>query len=180
MYKVLPVYRSGEKYKFSPPFGMLYSISGYENEPTRNSLQSDCPYQSLVANPFLLKKREQCAYPKLSLFARFYARLLVFLWRWCYPLVYLLSHLRLSIYKDAGEANMAFRYILNNGNQRVLCLPRSVFIATTSAKFKSSGAMFVGCFFPSRHMHAWVIEEGMHADVFDNQWIMFTPIAMMK
>ena len=180
MYKKLPVYRSGEKYLFSPLFGALYSISGYNDIPNCNSLNENNKYHNLVANPFFLQKREMCTCPKLSLFVRFYARLLVFLWRWCYPLVYLLSHLRLSIYKDAGEANMAFRYILNNGNQRVLCLPRSVFIATTSAKFKSSGAMFVGCFFPSRHMHAWVIEEGMHADVFDNQWIMFTPIAMMK
>lgn len=180
MYAKLPVYHSSKKFVFSPLFGALYSISGYDNTLDANSLNENNEYHCLVANPFLLQKREMCTCPKLSLFARFYAHLLVFLWRWCYPLIYLLSHLRLSIYKDAGEANIAFRQILKKGNQRILCLPRSVFIATTSAKFKSSGAMFIGCFFPSRHMHAWVVEEGMHADIFDNQWIMFTPIAMMK
>lgn len=180
MYIKLSVYRSGEKFVFSPIFGALYSISGYDNTPDDNLLNEDNKYHRLVAIPFLLQQRERCVCPKISRFARFYAHLLVFLWQWCYPLVYLLSHCRFALYKDAGEANMAFRQILKNGNQRILCLPRSIFIATTSAKFKSSGAMFIGCFFPSRHMHAWVIEDDMHADIYDNQWIMFTPIVMMK
>ena len=75
---------------------------------------------------------------------------------------------------------MAFRTIMKGRNQRVLCLPRSIFIATTSRRFKGNGALFIGCFFPFRHMHAWVIEDGMQADVYDRGWIMFTPLAMMK
>ena len=180
MYKSLPVYRAGDKYCFSPFFGVTYIVSGYEHEQDRNSLQVECEYQSCILDPFLLRKREKCRTPRVQLLSKVYAHVLVFLWKYCYPLVYLLSYCRFSIYKDAGEANVAFRSILKDADQKVLCLPRSVFIATTSAKFKLSGAMFIGCAFPMRHMHAWVIEEGMHADVFDQQWIMFTPIVMMK
>ncbi len=180
MYKVMPVYFSGEKYKFNSFFGFLYSITGYEKEPNRNSLQDGCQYQKLVLNPFLLKKRDISATPKISAFAKIYAHILLFLWKYCYPLLWLLSYCRFSIYQDAGEANIAFRKIFKNANQNILCLPRSIFIATTSARFKKHGVMFIGCFFPSRHMHAWVIEDGKHADIYDYSWIMFTPVSMMK
>lgn len=180
MYKQLPVYRYGVKYVFNPILGFVYSITGYDNISDKNSLCNNNKYQNLVLNPFLLHKRDAGSRPKISTFARFYAHLLLFIWKYCYPLVYLLSYLRFPLYKDAGEANMAFREILQNRDQKVLCLPRSIFISTTSVKFKSSGALFIGCFFPTRHMHAWVIEEGMHADIHDTQWIMFTPLVMMK
>lgn len=180
MYQTLPVFRSGEKYLFNSFLGITYSITGYDQTSDRISLSDDCHFQTLVKNPYHLLKRERGDCPPISGFARIYARLLVFLWKHCYPGIWLLSHCRFSLFKDAGEANLAFREILKNSNQNILCLPRSVFIATTSSRFKKNGALFIGCFFPSRHLHAWVIEDRMHADIFDHQWIMFTPLVMMK
>ena len=180
MYKKFVIYNDGEKYRFNKVFGITYSISvdGINGD---NEMASSgdvlCEY---VKKPFLLHGRERGETPRISAFAKCYARLLVFLWKYFYPAVYLLSHCRFAIYKDAGEANMAFRKILKGRNQRVLCLPRSIFIATTSRRFKGNGALFIGCFLPFRHMHAWVIEDGMHADVYDHVWIQFTPLAMMK
>ena len=40
--------------------------------------------------------------------------------------------------------------------------------------------MFIGAFLPSVQMHAWVIEDGMHADVGDNSWTNYTPVAIFR
>lgn len=180
MYQTIDLYKNTDKYVFNPFLGFLYTVSGYKNQKDYLGLDEKCPYQNLILNPFLLQKREVDRIPTITAFAKIYAKLLVFLCKYCYPIAYLLSFCRLNLYANAGEANMAFRNIIRNKPQKILCLSRSIFIATTSAKFKHSGTMFIGCFFPSRHMHAWVIEEGMHADVYDNGWIMYTPVAMMK
>ena len=63
--------------------------------------------------------------------------------------------------------------------QQTLCLPRSVFIATTSRRFKQHGTLFIGAFLPTVRMHAWVVEDGMPADSFDNQWIYYRPVLML-
>lgn len=180
MWKKFSVYKAGGKYVFNKVFGLTYSVAGYDDECADRVPRYDASIPECVKDPFLLHRRPRQDTPRLSPWAKCYARLLVFLWKYCYPVVYLLSHCRFSIYNDAGEANMAFRKIMKGHNQRVLCLPRSVFIATTSKRFKEHGALFIGCFFPFRHMHAWVIEDDMQADAFDNNWIMFTPLAMMK
>lgn len=180
MYQIIDLYKNTEKYVFNPFLGLLYTVSGYENQKDYLGLDEKCPYKNLILNPFLLQKRAVDRIPTITAFAKIYAKLLVFLCKYCYPIAYLLSFCRLNLYANAGEANMAFRNIIRNKPQKILCLSRSIFIATTSAKFKESGAMFIGCFFPSRHMHAWIVEEGMHADVYDYYWIMYTPVAMMK
>lgn len=178
MYKILPHIQDGDKYIFSPVFGFTYSVgcTKVESEEEHN-VPNDLKY---VKNPFLLHNRAMKQCPRITVFVELYARMLVWCWRHCYPLIYMMSHLRLSIFETAGDANLAFRKILTGRKQSVLCLPRSIFIATTSKRFKEHGTMFIGCFFPSRHMHAWVVEDGMHSDVFDTQWIMFTPLVMMK
>ena len=56
MYAKLPVYHSSKKFVFSPLFGALYSISGYDNTLDANSLNENNEYHCLVANPFLLQK----------------------------------------------------------------------------------------------------------------------------
>lgn len=180
MWKKFPVFKAGEKYVFNRVFGFTYSVVVSDESCADSVLRYDASLPECVKNPFLLHRRTRQEVPRLSRWAKCYARLLVFLWKYCYPAVYLLSHCRFAVYDDAGVANMAFRAAMRGANQRVLCLPRSVFIATTSKRFKEHGAMFIGCFFPFRHMHAWVIEDDMQADVFDNNWIMFTPLAMME
>lgn len=175
MYKIFPIIRNGEKYIFNKFFGFVISI------PTASAKYNlHLQYPDYIINPFLMESRRITEMPKISKFAIWYAQFLVYAWKYCYPLIYLFSHLRFSLYEDAGVANLVFRQITSDKSQRILCLPRSVFIATTSKKFSESGEMFIGCFFPSRHMHAWVIEDGMPADIYDNQWTQFTPLVIMR
>ena len=178
MYRILPHLKNKGTYFFNKYFGFVYYVHGDNfNQTQKIYFSKELRY---VINPFLLHSREKNDVPNISLLTRIFAYILVFSWKYCYPLIYLISHLRFSIYEDAGSANLAFREITKHKNQRVLCLPRAIFIATTSKRFKQHGAMFIGCFFPSRHMHAWVIEDGMQADVFDNQWTSFTPLVIMR
>lgn len=179
MYNAIPYIKDNTKYIFNKVFGFTYSESGYNiTEPcVPECSDSELRY---IKNPFLVNSRKYTRVPHIPRYMVCYAHILVFLWKYCYPLIYIISHFRFSVFDDAGEANLAFREILKGKNQRILCLPRSIFIATTSKRFSKHGAMFIGCFFPSRHMHAWVIEDGMPADIYDNQWTLFRPLAMMK
>lgn len=167
-----------QTYSFDKLRGFLY----LENQPLSNYDTIENPNSSDgVNNPFMVheRKRRNMSEIRISRFCEFYAKLLVLLCARCYPIVYLLSYLRMPIFSDAGDANLAFRKIIG-GKQNLLCLPRAIFIATTSKKFKKYGTMFIGCFFPSRNLHAWVIEENMQADIFDKYWILYTPVAKMN
>ena len=176
MYRKLYTCFQGKTYDFSPFFGVLWSKSG--SQDTLKRYDSSLEY---VDNPFLLQQREvdDIANSNKSYGVRLYIRLLIFCCKYFYPLAFLLSHLRLRIYSNAAEACLVFRE-LAKGEQRLLCLPRSIFMATTSKRFKHHGAMYIGVFLPSRHMHAWVIEDGMHTDILDDCWIEYTPVSVMK
>lgn len=176
MYRIIPYFTNNDKYIFNTIFGFVYSIKPHNK--TDVSTTSFVP--DYIIDPYKLRKRTISVIPQILTITKCYAYFLLFAWKYCYPLIYIISHLHFPIYEDAGSANLAFREITKHKNQRVLCLPRAVFIATTSKRFKQHGAMFIGCFFPSRHMHAWVIEDGMQADVFDNQWTSFTPLVIMR
>ena len=87
------------------------------------------------------------------------------------------SKLGQPIFKDAGEAIRFFRKYKSGDIQNDLCLPRSLFAASTSKKFKDKGVVFIGVTLPSKSMHAWVIEDGMQPDPYDTMWINFQPVA---
>lgn len=133
-----------------------------------------------ILNPFIVHTRITPS-PKVNIssFATIYALLLLWAAKHCYPIIYLLSHLRLQLFVDAQQASWAFQQITKNEQQKLLCLPRSVFIATTSKRFKEYGAMYIGIFLPSRNMHAWVIEDNLQTDEWDNYWILYQPLMMM-
>lgn len=177
MYINSPILFENQTYSFDTRNGYLY----LENQPSSKYSVIDNPNSSdCVNNPFMVLERSRNTSDiRISILCKLYAKLLVVLCTRCYPIAYLLSHLRMSIFSDAGDANLAFRKIIG-GKQNLLCLPRAIFIATTSKKFKKHGTMFIGCFFPSRNLHAWVIEENMHADIFDKYWILYTPVAKME
>lgn len=178
MYINNPITFKNQTYSFDTFRGCLYLenqlLTKYDATDNHNS--SVC-----VNNPFLVTERKgsNVSDINISIFCKLYAKLLVALCAKCYPIAYLLSHLRMPIFPDAGDANLAFRKIIG-GKQNLLCLPRAIFIATTSKKFRKYGTMFIGCFFPSRNLHAWVIEENMQADIFDKYWILYTPVAKMN
>lgn len=181
MYLSFDVFFCQQRFSFSEKLGLLF----FKNEKKRSDSldlksvsEKGIRVFNEVCNPYSIKYFY--SKPKeYSQFIKYYAKILVFLCRKCYPLAYLLSFFRFNCFENACEAAETFREIITTDNQKVLCLPRSIFIATTSKKFKKSGAMFIGVFLPSSNMHAWVIEDGIIADRYDIDWILYTPVTMM-
>ncbi len=110
-----------------------------------------------VADPYKLKKPIMVRRnpPKVSFWVKSYAKVLTYLCRHCYPLAQILfSNLSLNVFEDGEDANWYYRSLNYGYNQDVLCLPRAMFIASTSKKFKDRGVMFIGIFPPMRNLHA--------------------------
>lgn len=136
-----------------------------------------------VHNPFKMKARERSLGWKAVRHAwlvKMYAKLLTWFCTHCYPLTNVCLLLQMNIFSDAGDASMFYYSIYPSmKQQQTLCLPRAFFIATTSQRFRQHGTLFIGAFLPTVRMHAWVVEDGMPADCFDNQWIYFRPLMML-
>ena len=81
------------------------------------------------------------------------------------------------IFPDCREAVGFFHNSTPKSDRSSLCLPRSLFAAKTSQAFKDKGVIFIGTFLPSRHMHAWVIEDGEQPDPYDKIWHLYKPVA---
>ena len=134
-----------------------------------------------IQNPFEVHVRTNSSdKTKISFWVKWYALWIVWLCGHCYPIVYLLSYLRLHLFKDAQQASWVFQQCTKGMQQKLLCLSRSIFIATTSKRFKEHGTMYIGIFLPSRNMHAWVIEDNLQTDEWDNYWILYQPLIMMR
>lgn len=183
MHSLHCIYR-GKVYYFNSITGWLISRKANSNI-LRNTPRLTIPCQkaefnlNIVLNPFLTNEpKGECKSTQINRIIKYYAKLLIWLHRYFYPGIYLLSKFRFEIFADGVVAADIFCNI-HPQNQRVLCLPRSVFIATTSKKFKQSGTMFIGAFLPSRHMHAWIIEDGINVYRHDYIWTNFTPISIM-
>lgn len=136
---------------------------------------------ALVNDPYTIEpgRRRGAKATRYKGMVRRYGLLLIWLHKHFYFGLWLLSHLRLSVYDSAAEAIDAFVRI-HPEDQKVLCLPRSVFAATLSRRFKRQGVMFIAAFLPSRHMHAFIIEDGANPCPFDTGWTNYTPIALMS
>lgn len=183
MYISLDKLINNKVYHFNTFFGLLVSrrnkecIKKYRRRIICNNEKMQINLRA-VENPYdcSMTKTRQCK--DVNRLIVVYARFLIWSYKYCYCLLWLCSHLRLSIFTDGEEACEVF-YKAHQRNQRVLCLPRSIFIATTSKKFKKCGVMFIGSFFPSRRMHAWVMEDGHNCCEKDNCWINYTPLCAM-
>lgn len=176
----------GKKYRFNNIFGFLRSslsrsggvytlaVDDTKSEKTRR-------FMDLAENPYLLSPSVSKVSVDLAEIPKYlcaYAKLLVWAHKHFYPLVWCLSHLRIGYFSSAIDATDAF-FMIVKGNQNEMCLPRSVFAATMSRRFKKEGAMFVGVFHPSRRLHAWVIEGDCIAYRNDSIWINFTPVSIL-
>lgn len=134
-----------------------------------------------VTDPFLLKERQRPTAPKrISLGVRLYASILTWLCRHAFPLGRLWAKIPLRCYADAGGATEVYYQLYPGEQQKDLCLPRAFFARSASRRFRRHGAMFVGAFLPSVQMHAWVLEDGMHADYHDNNWVNYAPVAIFR
>ena len=173
-------------YYFSPIFGFLYSRKKqkklYKSSANNFSYNSEKIKRELnyINNPFLIKEN-----PSLSSFENipnyifFYAKFLIWCYKHSYPLLYIISKFRFSFFDNAESAINYFCKI-NPKDQKILCLPRSIFAATTSKEFKKNGIMVIGVFHPTRHMHAWIMEKGKNSYLNDDIWINYSPVAIME
>lgn len=180
MYHLISTVVRGKSYTFLPVWG--YTVSNRSSKTSTILTTKAGRIMNFVENPYAISLN---SYPTVqrrhfSLRLRLYARALVWAHANFYPLVWALSHLRMGLFENAMEATDAFCQIIGYQNQRLLCLPRSIFAATTSRQFKHNGAMFIGGFLPTRHMHAWIIENGQNAYRYDYSWINYKPLAVMS
>ena len=164
----------GKTYFFKKSLGLL--LCSEDNGSDCVDCQHTDDY-SFVANPYLLEKRQVTACTEVpGVGVKFYSRLLLFVCRYCYPLIFFIPKVVRPVYDNAGLANAVFYRLFPAEQQRQLCLPRALFTASLSKRFRTHGTLFIGAFLPTNRLHAWVIEDGMHADVYDNQWIQYTPV----
>jgi hypothetical protein len=91
----------------------------------------------------------------------------------------LFTSCKLPCFANATEAINFYRNCSFKKNQNELCLPRALFAASLSKRFRENGVIFIGVFLPSTSMHAWIIEDGAQADPLDNMWINFKPVAAL-
>ena len=174
MTSALPVTYQGAFWYFNKWIGVTYS-----SRCKKKCSEAQLPKE--IVNPFLVRTRKESPVNvKVSLLLYKYALVLVWTSKHCYPIVYILSHLRLNIFENAQQASWVFQQITQGYQQKLLCLPRSVFVATTSKRFKEHGTLYIGVFLPSRNMHAWIIEDNMQTDEWDNYWILYQPLIMMR
>jgi len=82
-------------------------------------------------------------------------------------------------FENATEAITFYRSCSLIKNQSDLCLPRTLFAASLSKRFKQNGVIFIGVSLPSKSMHAWIIEDGVQPDPFDTMWVNFQPVAIL-
>ena len=178
--KSIPIYFQGETYFLENITGSLLkrpARSGDESVPKTDAI-ADARLRE-VDDPFLLKERKAGDLPdRIPRRVRLYAALLTWLCRHSFPLARLWAAIPLRCYPDAGVATEVYYRLYPGEQQKDLCLPRAFFARSTSKRFRCHGAMFIGAFLPSAQMHAWVIEDNMHADAGDNSWTNYIPVAI--
>lgn len=167
----------GACYFIEPLTGSLLRTSRIRSEDVSISTKvRKCLEQ--VDDPYLLAGRKSCTMPlSIPFYIRVYAQVLNRLCRHSFLLARLWGKIPLRCYPDAGVATAVYYALYPGSQQRKLCLPRAFFARSASRRFRKHGTMFIGAFLPSVQMHAWVIEDGMHADPNDDNWINFAPVA---
>lgn len=185
MFLHLAISYKEKNYKFMPLWGFLCCP---KRETSSNKLKRYIRKKEklkrnldVVSNPYNahIVRGDRSKETRIPSIIRWYAKLLVWLYENFYFGLYLLSRLRLNLYDNSVEATDVFCEIIKGKKQKTLCLPRSIFAATTSKLFSKKGTLFIGVFLPSHHMHAWVIEEDKNSCRYDTKWINFTPVSVM-
>jgi hypothetical protein len=135
---------------------------------------------NLCRNPYLLKYSNRSTLGNTGgVLARGVARRLVLLSRFNFWVACRYASLGCPVFASAADAIRHFHFYTAEDDQKVLCLPRSLFAARMSRKFADSGVILIGAFLPSRSLHAWVIEDGIQPDPTDRQWTNFKPVAAL-
>lgn len=170
-------------YRFIPFLGCLISRNKYNASPNSkdiNYCRKVIESLRVVENPFEIKKSDYRNINPIEVTWRIklYAKTLVWLHKHFYWGLLWISKLRISVFANSEDAISVFCKIIPH-NQNNLCLPRSIFAATTSKRFRKEGVIFLGVMHPSRHMHAWIIEDGFNPYKYDMIWTNFSPVALI-
>lgn len=178
--KSIDIKYNGRIYHYSHILGLLIS-SKKKTNPNESLLnKKERNAFKLIENPFLLKPNtDKLENDTFFIYGKVYVKLLIWSYYNFYPLLYLLSYLRLNIFSNSKEAINYFCKI-HPTEQNRLCLPRSIFAITTSKRFNKKGVMFIGVFLPSKHMHAWILEDDENPYKSDKIWTNFSPVAIIS
>lgn len=181
-FKSLPIQFDGKTYKLNSVFGMLMEFENSDKNirnvliPQKLDLALSCcnnPYQLTKSNSISTLNKSEFKHH----FLRIYLNWLIKSNNLNFVLGRFLSGFGKPIFANSTEAISFFRNNKQGIIQNDLCLPRSLFAASTSKKFKENGVIFIGVSLPSNLMHAWIIEDEKQPDPFDNMWINFQPVA---
>lgn len=177
----LPIKFDEKLYKLNPFFGMLL-----EFEKTKQNTNITMPQKLNDAleycnHPYTLSKNAPIIIEKKPVFAQktlsLYSNMLIKFNTLNFWFGRILSVFGQPVFDNTNQAISFFRNNKSGLIQNDLCLPRSLFAASTSKTFKAKGVIFIGVSLPSNLMHAWIIEDGEQPDPNDTMWINFQPVA---
>lgn len=181
--KVIPlsISSNGIHYSLEPFSGLLLSRKDQITYQTNGDNSKLDYFLGLNNQPFKLSSQlvERKPFIKKGRFLDFYAILLTNFVKFNFFLGKVLTALARLNFSSSNEAIAYYRKHIYPHQQNDLCLPRTLFAAATSKKFKESGVIFIGVFLPSKSMHAWIIEDGAHTDPEDGIWINYQPVAAL-
>lgn len=142
--------------------------------PSKVSTSLECIY-----NPYTLSLNNIAAFNRTSpsRLSIIYAHALVLACKHSLLLARILCSMPLIRFPDTAGSIATFQAIYPEaGDQRTLCLPRTLFAIATSRSFNHKGVAFIGVFLPSRKMHAWIIEDNGNPDLHDDVWVCYQPV----
>lgn len=177
----LPIYQKNIVYFLEPFTANLFSKKA-ETQKANQVLHSEKVIAALKQcdNPYLLKENATNSTPiSTSLYLKYFGHSLTKVCKQSFWLARTITIFGKPIFNSTSDAIMAYRKLYPINQQQDLCLPRTLFAASTSKSFKENGVIFIGVFLPSRSMHAWIIEDGMQPDPNDAIWINYQPVAAL-
>lgn len=179
----LPIQSGKKTYVLNPVFGMLLEFEKNNIDKTIAIPKKIIEAIEYCNNPYALMNIETINKNKISLIKKsalsFYSNLQININKLNFGLGKIFSSIGRPVFANATDSIVFFRNNKPGVIQNDLCLPRSLFAASTSKIFKEKGVIFIGVSLPSNLMHAWIIEDGKQPDPFDNIWINFQPVAVL-
>ncbi len=177
----LPIYQEKNKFFLEPLTGsLLVKETEVQVKPKMFLPEKVISAINQCDNPYLLKADATRSTPiTTSPYLKYFGNSLTKACRRAFWLPRAITFFGKPVFNSTSDAIMAYRKLYPTELQQDLCLPRTLFAASTSKSFKENGVIFIGVFLPSRSMHAWIIEDGMQPDPNDAIWINYQPVAAL-
>ncbi len=177
----LPIQFDEKRYELNPLFGMLLELKKNNQNLVITTPKKLTEALEYCNNPFTLKKQDSISKKPTPTYVtktlQLYSNLLININKLNFGLGRVFTVFGKPVFDNASMSISFFRNNKLGAIQNDLCLPRSLFAASTSKKFKENGVIFIGVSLPSNLMHAWIIEDGKQPDPLDTMWINFQPVA---